>query len=137
MQRFRPEAMKKLTTPEELTDYIKVSTPGTWIIAIGAFIFLVGASIWLFFGVINTKIDTTVVAKNGIVQIIVNDKNVKRVEEKMKVKVNDKILNVERVSSFDEDIKGYRLYLEGSIEDGVYDAEVVLESVRPIDFFAR
>lgn len=137
MQRFRPEAMKKLTTPEELTDYIKVSTPGTWIIAIGAFIFLVGVSVWLFFGVINTKIQTTLVAKDGIVQIIVNDKNVKRVEEKMKVKVNDKYLSVERVSPFDDEIKGYRLYLEGDIEDGVYEAEIILESVRPIDFFAN
>lgn len=137
MPRFRPEAMKKLTTPDDLTDYIKVSTPSTFIIAIGVFIFLVGVSIWLFFGVINTKIQTTVVAKEGIVQVIVNDKDVKRVEEQMKVKVKDKYLAVKNVSAFDDEINGYRLYLEGDIEDGVYPAEIILESVRPIDFFAK
>ncbi|MCQ2609304.1 MAG: hypothetical protein MJ151_00700 [Lachnospiraceae bacterium] len=137
MQRFRPEAIKKLTTPEELTDYIKVSTPSTWIIAIGVFIFLIGVSVWLFFGVINTSIKTTVVAKEGVVQIIVNDKNVKRVEEQMKVKVNDRYLKVERVCSYEDAVTGYRLYLEGDIADGVYPAEIILESVRPIDFFAK
>lgn len=137
MKLFRENVLKKLSTPEDLTTYIKVSTPSSWLIAIGGFIFVVGVCVWLFFGVINTRIQTTVVAKNGIIQSIVDKDEMQRVQKKMKVKINNDYLEVASVGSYDSDINGYRLYIDGDLPDGVYPAEIILEAVRPIEFFAK
>lgn len=41
---------EKITSPEQLNDYIRVTTPGTWIILSSILVFLVGFFIWIFNG---------------------------------------------------------------------------------------
>ena len=40
----------KLTSPEQLNSYIRVTSPGAWIVLASVLMFLAGLFIWIFFG---------------------------------------------------------------------------------------
>lgn len=46
---FREKSIEKINKPEELTDYIKVSSPRIWILLLSVLAILVGAGIWAYF----------------------------------------------------------------------------------------
>lgn len=46
---FREKSIEKMNKPDELTDYIKVSSPKIWILLLSILAILVGAGIWAYF----------------------------------------------------------------------------------------
>ena len=40
----------KITSPEQLNSYIRVTTPGAWIVLASVLVFLAGFFVWIFFG---------------------------------------------------------------------------------------
>mgnify|MGYP006872991714 CR=1 FL=1 len=40
----------KISSPEQLNNYIRVTSPGTWIILASVMIFLLGFFVWIFSG---------------------------------------------------------------------------------------
>ena len=40
----------KITSPEQLRNYIRVTSPGAWIVLASVLVFLAGLFIWIFFG---------------------------------------------------------------------------------------
>ena len=61
---FRQKSIDRISSPEQLHDYIKVSSPGAWIILVAIIIFLVGELIWGVKGsiTINTEQGTRIIA---------------------------------------------------------------------------
>ena len=61
---FRQKSIDRISSPEQLHDYIKVSSPGAWLILVAIIIFLIGALIWGVKGsiTINTGEGTKVIA---------------------------------------------------------------------------
>ncbi len=47
---FRQKSIDKVSSPEKLDDYIKVTTPSVWIALMAMILLLVGAIVWGFFG---------------------------------------------------------------------------------------
>ena len=43
---FRKESVDRVSTPEQLNDYIKVVSPGIWILLFAIIILLVGIIVW-------------------------------------------------------------------------------------------
>ncbi len=50
---FRQKSIDKVTSPEQLDDYIKVTTPSVWLILIAAAVLIIGTVIWGVFGTIQ------------------------------------------------------------------------------------
>ena len=40
----------KLTSPEQLNSYIRVTSPGAWIVLASVLVFLAGLFVWIFYG---------------------------------------------------------------------------------------
>ncbi len=57
---FRKKSLDRVTSPEQLDDYIKVTTPSVWLILIATIILIVGALFWAVFGRIELNTDTGV-----------------------------------------------------------------------------
>lgn len=55
--KFRKEALKQLTSPEQLDQLIRVVTPNSWIIAGTCYLILLIAFIWSIFGSIPTRVE--------------------------------------------------------------------------------
>ncbi len=53
--------MERITSPEQVDDYIRVTTPGMWLLAIAMIILLAAGVIWGFAG----RIEMKTVDKNG------------------------------------------------------------------------
>ena len=60
---FRQKSIDRISSPEELHDYIKVSSPSAWVVLTAIIVLLVGVLVWGIFGSI------TVNTSNGLEQI--------------------------------------------------------------------
>ena len=58
---YREKSIKKIKSPENLDDYIRVSNTGVLIALIGVVVLLLGAVIWGCFGHLDTIVDGQVV----------------------------------------------------------------------------
>ena len=47
---FRQKSIDKISSPEKLDDYIKVTKPSVWITLIAIVLLLAGAVVWSIFG---------------------------------------------------------------------------------------
>ena len=62
---FRQKSIDRVSSPEKLDDYVRVTTPSVWITLIAIVLLLIGAVIWGIFGEVvihNADGTTNVVA---------------------------------------------------------------------------
>jgi hypothetical protein len=54
---FRDKAVKNVNQPEDLNDYIRVTTPAVWIVLAAVVLMLIGALAWSIFGTVDVHQD--------------------------------------------------------------------------------
>ena len=61
---FRDKSLERISAPEQLNDYIKVTKPSVWVVLIATILLIAGALVWAIFGKIevNTENGTKTVA---------------------------------------------------------------------------
>ena len=52
---FRKKSMDRISSPEELNDYIRVTTPSVWLVLTATVIILVGTLIWGALGTVDVE----------------------------------------------------------------------------------
>ena len=52
---FRKKSIEKVSTPEQLNDYIRVTTPSVWVVLIATALLLAGMLVWGVFGSIDIQ----------------------------------------------------------------------------------
>lgn len=124
---FRKKSLDKVKSPESLNDYIRVANPGVWLILAAVIALLAGACIWGIFGNIETTVKATAVSENGSVVCMVDENETDKIEKGMTVKIGDAEGIISDVDKTDCDVKI-------NLPDGTYDAEIVIESIKPISF---
>ncbi len=55
---FRKKSLERVTSPEQLNDYIKVTTPSVWIILAATLILIIGTLVWAVFGKIRVNTES-------------------------------------------------------------------------------
>ena len=50
---FRKKSMDRVSSPEQLNDYIRVTTPSVWLVMLGVILLLAGMIVWSIFGTVN------------------------------------------------------------------------------------
>ncbi len=55
-QLFREESLKRVSSPEQMDDYIRVSSPGIWIMIAAVLTLLVGLFMWGIFGRVDMAV---------------------------------------------------------------------------------
>ncbi len=55
---FRQKSLERITSPEQLDDYIKVTTPSVWLILFATLLLIFGTLFWAVFGKIQVNTDT-------------------------------------------------------------------------------
>ncbi|MDO5485163.1 MAG: hypothetical protein Q4F51_02440 [Sarcina sp.] len=89
-QIFRKKSLDRLSSPEQLNDYLHVTSPGIWIV-LGAVIFLlISIFVWSSFTTIESYAAGDAVAENGVLMITFDDpQTAANVETGMAVSVGD------------------------------------------------
>ena len=62
---FREKSLEAVESPESLNDYLRVTSPGVWLVLAAVICLLVGAILWGIFGHIRTTMPVAVSVENG------------------------------------------------------------------------
>ena len=64
MSIFRQKSIDRVSSPEQLNDYIRVTTPGVWLVLLALVILLLGMLAWSVLGTVEA------VDANGVSEVI-------------------------------------------------------------------
>ncbi len=129
---FRQKSLERISSPEQLTDYLKVTNPGIWVMLAAVIVLLGGLFVWSMVGNLETLTDASALVENGQAQINVTDSSKGEISSGMTVRIgNDEY----RISSVEKDEFGRIVAFAPVNEaDGKYDVKIVTESIHPIEF---
>lgn len=149
---FRKKSMDSISSPDEIADYIKVANPSIWIILAAIVIFLIGVITWGIFGRLESYFECAAIVRDGNITCYVDEAMIGEIEVGMDVEIGGRRYPIAGISQdpvptdsgfsdyflslglFEDDPVIYPLMLEGTLQDGIYKAEVIVESVHPADF---
>ena len=149
---FRKEAVDRVASPEQLNDYIHVTSPAIWMALAGIICILVGFIVWGIFGNVYSTVDGAGIVRNGNLTVYIKTSDREAVKAGQDITVNGQKTVVREISSEPErvpdDVSGYVLDTAGlgpgewaykveadtDLADGVYSATITVEKVHPIKF---
>ena len=149
---FRKQSIDRVSSPEQLNDYIRSASPDVWFIMAAVMILLVGVCVWGIFGHIDTRIESGGVCSGGTLTVYLAEKYEDMMTGDMVITVNDTEYAVSGVSDTPVRISGsgdsYAMHKAGLSEgdyavivqaqtdlpDGEYKAVVTVESIPPMRF---
>ena len=129
---FRKKAMNRISSPEDLTSYMRVTSPGMWIILAAVIILLAGLFAWAAVGTLETTVDATAVIQNHTAQIVATGQGAEELKAGMQLRIASQEFVIASVN-YDEYGRA-AAYAELPLPDGSYDATIVVEQTRPIEF---
>lgn len=154
---FRKKSLERISSPEQINDYIRVANPPVWMLLGALLLLLAGVCVWGLFGRLETVISAAAVTENGVTTLYIKEEN-SSVQEGMTVRIKENEFVVTSVSlepvTVSEDIPDYALHIGGlqrgewvyeaaadkassqtePLAAGVYSAEIVTERVSPLSF---
>ena len=151
---FRKKTMNRVASPEQLDDYIHVSSPAAWVVLAAFAVLLVGACIWGVFGRLDTTVSVVAIKEAGSAVCYVKESDRAEVAVGMPVSINGEEYTViaaqtdpirvdadfpeyaKHVGGLDDGEWVYRVYTDCSagVEGEVFSADIVVERVKPIYF---
>ena len=153
---FREKSLDAIESPESLNDYLRVTSPGVWLVMASVIVLLTGGILWGVFGHIRTTAQFAVSVTGGrsvcYVPLEASDKALAR--GVIRVEGVDYPMNTNAETSIyviTEDISP-RVLLSGGLSigdlviqvpvitdlaDGYYTGEVVTEDLKPISLLLQ
>lgn len=149
---FRKKSLERISSPEQMNDYIRVSTPSVWMVLIAVVVLLAGVCVWGVFGHLDTTLTAAAVAQDGGVVAYVRAEDRPSVKEGAAVSIGESagvvVAISDEPSAVDEAFTDYMRYV-GSLQQGewvyavtldvdcaqgVHAAQIVIDSVSPMAF---
>ncbi len=163
---FRKASLDSISSPEQLNDYIKVSTPSVWIVLAALIILVVAVLVWGFTGSLPTTVNAPCAVLDGGITCFLTTEDTARVQvgqtawitgsglsEQEGSVVSISAIPVSAAEVLDELNSDYLAQLlvvdafafkviiapdEGDYShQQILDVRIVTESIRPIDFLLR
>ena len=149
---FRKKSLERISSPEQLNAYIRVSTPSVWMLLAAIVILLVGVCVWGVFGHLDTTLSVAAIAQEGTVTAYVREGDIAKVKAEAVVTVNGDIVKIwaiddqpvqvdeafseyaRHVGDLQQGAWVYAVKLDANYPDGVYIAQIVVDSVSPMSF---
>ena len=153
---FREKSLEAIESPESLNDYLRVTSPGVWLVMATVIVLLAGGILWGVFGHIRTTAQFAVAVTGGksVCYVPIEAANKVLARGVIRVEGVDYPMNTETDNSIymiTEDISP-RVLLSGGLrigdmvipvpvitdlEDGYYTGEVVTEDLKPISLLLQ
>ena len=133
---FRKKIVEKISSPEQLTDYLRVTNPSIWVMLSVVVIFIGGLVAWASVGTLSTSIDAKANVNNGSASIVVvGETNTWNIEAGMPVEIagEDCIIMTVDTDEYGRVVANTKT----SLEDGIYDSKIVVENIHPIQFLVE
>ena len=151
---FRKKSLDRISSPEQLNDYIRVTNPGVWMIMCSVVLLLLGMCVWSVFGQLDTYLTVAAVTDNNQTVCYVKASDAQELEDGLLVWIGDEQYHIADIQTrpvqVDDTYPEYILHV-GSLQEGewayiatldhmygengmIVEAEIVIESIAPIRF---
>ncbi|MBP7174688.1 MAG: hypothetical protein KBA53_00525 [Thermoclostridium sp.] len=152
---FRKTSLDRISSPEQLTDYIRVTNPSVWIILGAIAVLLISVLIWSVFGALPSTLEVNAFVREGEAVCYVDGETAVKLKAGMPVKMGDYSGEVAEVAALpisagevgemfeDEYIAesltagqwNYPVTLSvPGAPDGLYSIFITTDSTKPISF---
>ena len=128
---YRKKSMDRITSPEELGDYLHVTNPSVWVILAAIILLLVGMLVWSSFASIDSFAVGTAQVEDGTMRIYFDDATIAaKVQSGMKVAVGETESTISSVGTTADGIRFASANTD--LADGSYSARVLLRRTQVI-----
>lgn len=132
-QIFREKSIERISSPEQLNDYLKVTKPAVWVVLIAVILLLVGMVIWGAFTYIGSRVNGSAKVNNGLMTVNFADNELaENVEEGMTVNVDGEEFTITAVD-YEKD-GSIVAQAETDLKDGNYDVTVEYKQTQILGF---
>jgi len=149
---FRKKSIERVSSPEQLNEYIRVANPSVWVVLGAIVILLVGVCVWGVFGHLDTELSVVAVTEGGETVLFVKESDIASVKNGMPVMIGDAEYTVTAIAAEPTAVDGtfsdyalhvgglqtgewvYAVQISGTGADGVHGAKIVIDSVSPMSF---
>ena len=129
---FREKSLERIASPEQLNDYMRVTSPARWMV-LGAVIALLAGLLALSCATnLETLLPAEAVVEDGVMEIRLPASKEDEVDDGMTVRVAGQEVTIDYVRQ--DETGEVVCTADIDAEDGTYDADIVTESISPISF---
>ena len=152
---FRKQSIDRISSPEQLSDYISSAKPSVWLMLTAVLLLLIGAGVWSVFGRLDTTITTGAYCSDGSLTIYIPEDTAVLPETGAAVSVEGRSFAVSRIgrtpdligdeddpyaihlSALSQGDFAYKALAAADLPDGAYKAVITVESISPISFLTN
>ena len=128
---FRKQALERISSPEQMGDYLRVTDPGIWVIFAAVILLLLGFFAWSTVGDLETVV-------SGRAHVTDHIALIEGISEEVRVGMPLRIQEQEYpISMVDQKSLTRVAYASVELPDGYYDVEIVVERIHPIAFLLK
>ncbi len=149
---FREKAIERMSSPDQLNDYVRLSDPGVWFVLAAITVILTGACIFGAFGHIDSTVPGVGITKEGRMVCLVKKEYGDRFTADMTAKIDGvkyaAVLRDDKPKTVWDTTDPYALYVgemqpgewvyeldvDGTFSDGTYEVSLVTEQISPLSF---
>ena len=128
-QVFRKKSLERISSPEQLNDYLRVTNPAVWLLLTAVILLLAGVLLWSSIASIDSFAKGTAQVSDGNMRITFADTQLAQsVQAGMTISVGDTTTQVSSVG-YDEDGTIFAL-ASTTLADGTYQARVIYKKTQ-------
>ena len=147
---FRRKAMARLSSPEDLEEYLTVTGPGVWLPLAAVMVLLIGVIVWMIFGKIYVTETVAVQAGNGLVMCYVPEEQLTEMADTITIggttyalvdvgyasqPVTDAMSTAVRwAGGLELGQVVTPLRVDAQLEDGIYTGTITVQAIHPITY---
>ncbi len=149
---FRKQSLERVSSPEELDNYLVVTRPGIWFTLIAIIVLLAGVFVWSVLGRLTVKMNVAVIssqdmvfcyipldkvgslAENCCVTIAGEEYSLKDIGYSTQVITSDTDINICIAGSLMEGTFVKPMAVKATLPEGIYAGEIIVESIKPISY---
>lgn len=153
---FRQKSLEKATNPDNLDQYLTVTSPAAWMIMLLLLVSLSGILCWSIFGKIHSYVNTAVLISESEAIIYIKEDRINQIKAGQDIIINDMpsgeiespgetpvAVNKDTINEYIMHLADIyegswvyeaRVKLSSDLAPGVYPASIVIEELSPIKF---
>ena len=133
---FRKSSMESISSPEQLTDYLRVTSPAVWVVMAAIILLLVGMLIWGSTAHIDSYAAGTAQVQGGRMIVVFDDSELAaNVKAGMSVTVGETSSLIDSVGSTESG--ALFASADTTLADGSYPARVIFRQTQVLSLLFR
>ncbi|MBO7405156.1 MAG: hypothetical protein J6V24_09370 [Clostridia bacterium] len=130
---FRKKTLDRISSPEQLTDYLCVTNPGIWVVLAAVILLLAGLFTWSMTGTLETTAEVKVVVADETAEVIPLGAEMLSDGMPLRVAGQEFMIAFVRTDEYGRQIGTAQV----ALPDGTYDGTVVVDETHPIRFLTE